>query len=223
MIITFLATFVPILGAIVAGVVAVLVTLVTAGATQALVIAAVAIVVQQLDNDLLAPVIYGRALRLHPLAVLLAIVAGGALFGLVGTFLAVPVLAVVANVMDELRRDGTALDPSRRPASDRRRERRSRLGSGAGCVEAVEHVPRRLGDAVVAVLDSTLLGVDERRPEDQAEVAVREAESVLRLLRRTGVDGEVPLAVAVVAVTFDLGVAVGRRRLALPHSVVRSY
>ena len=115
MIITFLAAFVPILGAIVAGVVAVLVTLVTAGATQALVIAAVAIVVQQLDNDLLAPVIYGRALRLHPLAVLLAIVAGGALFGLVGTFLAVPVLAVVANVTDELRRDGSELEP--RPAA----------------------------------------------------------------------------------------------------------
>ena len=56
-----------------------------------------AIVVQQLDNELLAPVIYGRAVQLHPLVILLGIAAGGSLFGLVGTFLAVPVLAVGLN------------------------------------------------------------------------------------------------------------------------------
>ena len=58
---------------------------------------------QQLDNDLLAPVIYGRALQLHPLVVLLGIAAGGSLFGFVGTVFAVPVLAVTINVLDELR------------------------------------------------------------------------------------------------------------------------
>ena len=65
--------------------------------------AIVALVVQQLDNDLLAPVIYGRALTLHPVTILLGVVAGGALFGLVGTILAVPVIAVVINVSAELR------------------------------------------------------------------------------------------------------------------------
>ena len=108
MVVTFLAAFVPIVGAIAAGIIAVLVALVTAGAVPALIVAAVAIVVQQLDNDLLAPVIYGRAVRLHPLVVLLGIAAGGALFGIVGTVFAVPVLAVTLNAFDEVRSDRAA-------------------------------------------------------------------------------------------------------------------
>ena len=103
MVVTFLAAFVPIVGAVAAGVVATLVALVTAGNVPALIVAAVAIAVQQLDNDLLAPVIYGRALRLHPLVILLGIAAGGSLFGFVGTVFAVPVLAVALNVASELR------------------------------------------------------------------------------------------------------------------------
>jgi predicted PurR-regulated permease PerM len=105
MVVTFLAAFVPIVGAIVAGIVAVLVALVTAGTVPALIVAAVAIIVQQLDNDLLAPFIYGRALQLHPLVILLGIAAGGSLFGLVGTFFAVPALAVGLNAYDGFRRD----------------------------------------------------------------------------------------------------------------------
>jgi len=101
-VITLMGAFVPIVGAVVTGVIAVLVTLVTAGATPALIIAVVAIVVQQLDNDLLAPVIYGKSLQLHPL-VILGITAGSALFGFVGAVLAVPVLSVVLNVIDEAR------------------------------------------------------------------------------------------------------------------------
>jgi predicted PurR-regulated permease PerM len=97
MLITFLAAFIPIVGAVVAGIIATLVALVTAGTVPALIVAGVTIVVQQLDNDLLAPVIYGKAIRLHPLVILLGIVAGGALFGFVGTFFAVPFLAVTLN------------------------------------------------------------------------------------------------------------------------------
>jgi len=101
MVLTMAAAFVPMVGAVVAGVLAVLVTLATAGFGAALIVAAVALVVQQLDNDLLAPVIYGRALSLHPLAVLFAVVAGGALFGLAGTVLGVPVTAVAVNMASE--------------------------------------------------------------------------------------------------------------------------
>jgi predicted PurR-regulated permease PerM len=101
--ITFLAAFVPVVGAIVAGVLSVLVALATSGGAAALVVAAVALVVQQLDNDILAPVVYGRALELHPVVVLLAILAGGSAFGLVGSFLAVPVVAVVVNAAAEAR------------------------------------------------------------------------------------------------------------------------
>lgn len=105
-VITFFAAFLPFVGAVVAGIVAVLVTLVTAGFAQAVIVAAVALLVQQFDNDLLAPVVFGRNLELHPLTVLVAITAGGTLFGLFGAFLAVPVSAVAINVVAEARDDG---------------------------------------------------------------------------------------------------------------------
>lgn len=102
--ITFLLAFIPFAGAIIAGAVAVLVALSTAGPGAAVIVLVVTVVVQQLDGDLLAPVIYGRQLELHPVAVLLAITAGGSLFGVAGAFLAVPVTAVVVNVVAENRR-----------------------------------------------------------------------------------------------------------------------
>lgn len=102
-VITFFAAFVPFVGAIVAGLIAVLVTLVTAGFAAAVVVAIVALAVQQLDNDILAPWVFGKNLELHPIVILVAIAAGGTLFGIFGTFLAVPVSAVIINVLAELR------------------------------------------------------------------------------------------------------------------------
>lgn len=109
-VLTLLGAFVPIAGAIFAGVVAVLVTLVTVGPTAAAVVGVVALIVQQLDNDLLAPFIYGKSLELHPLVILLSIAAGTALFGIVGALLAVPVVSVVLNVMDESRNPALSRD-----------------------------------------------------------------------------------------------------------------
>lgn len=103
MVITFLGAFFPIVGAVVAGVIAALVALVTGGPGDALVVAIVALIVQQFDNDLLAPLVYGRLIRLHPVVVLLALTAGGSLAGIAGAFLAVPVAAVAAAVGNELR------------------------------------------------------------------------------------------------------------------------
>lgn len=102
-ILTFFASFVPIIGAVVSGVIAVLVALATAGTGPAVIVAITALVIQQLDNDVLAPVIYGRSLQLHPLVVLFSIVIGGALFGIGGTILSVPVTAVIVNVLAEAR------------------------------------------------------------------------------------------------------------------------
>lgn len=101
--VTFAAAFVPLVGATVAGVIAVLVTLASAGLTEALIVAAVALAVQQLDNDLLAPWIFGKALSLHPVVILLSITAGTALFGFVGTLLAVPVTAILIDAVAILR------------------------------------------------------------------------------------------------------------------------
>jgi putative heme transporter len=117
-VITFFAAFIPFAGALIAGVIAILVTLVTAGFGGAVVVAIVALVVQQLDNDFLAPWVFGKNLELHPLIVLVAITAGGTLFGAFGAFLGVPVSAVLINLLSESRVvpqdvavDGPAGDP----------------------------------------------------------------------------------------------------------------
>lgn len=102
-VITFFAAFLPFAGAVLAGAVAVLVTLVSAGFTPAVIVLVVAVLVQQFDNDLLAPIVFGRNLELHPLIVLGAIVAGSTLFGAFGAVLAVPVTAVTLNVVAEWR------------------------------------------------------------------------------------------------------------------------
>jgi putative heme transporter len=102
-VITFFAAFIPFAGALIAGVIAILVTLVTAGFGGAVVVAIVALAVQQLDNDLLAPWVFGKNLELHPLIVLVAITAGGTLFGAFGAFLGVPVSAVLINTLAEAR------------------------------------------------------------------------------------------------------------------------
>jgi predicted PurR-regulated permease PerM len=101
-VLTFVSAFFPIAGAVVAGLVAVLVALVTAGVKGALVVAIVALVVQQFDNDLLAPIIYGRIIRLHPALILISLTLGGTVGGIMGAFLAVPFAAVASAVLSEL-------------------------------------------------------------------------------------------------------------------------
>ena len=104
MTITFLGAFVPFVGAIVAGTLATAVTLVTAGSGSALIVGIVALVVQQLDNDFLAPVVFGKTLDLHPVAVLLGVATGAAVGGLPTAVLAVPITALVFNLTNEVRK-----------------------------------------------------------------------------------------------------------------------
>ena len=110
-VLTFFAAFFPVLGAIIAGIVATLVALVSGGFSDALIIAIVALVVQQVDNDLLAPYVYGRALRLHPLVVLAALTAGGTIGGIIGAFIAVPLAAAGVAVAGELWERNTDFAP----------------------------------------------------------------------------------------------------------------
>ena len=98
-VLTFLAAFFPVVGAVTVGAAAVLVALVAKGAVAALVVGAVILVVQQLDGNVLQPVLVGRRLELHPVVVLLALTAGGIIAGLVGAFVAVPLAAVAGAVI----------------------------------------------------------------------------------------------------------------------------
>jgi predicted PurR-regulated permease PerM len=90
----FLSAFIPVIGATLSGVVAVLVALVTQGPVTALILLGIVIGVQQLEGHVLQPLIMGRAVALHPLAVILAIATGVVTAGIVGGLVAVPLLAV---------------------------------------------------------------------------------------------------------------------------------
>lgn len=116
---TLMGAFFPIVGAITAGAIAVLITLAGAGFTPALIVLVVAVAVQQLDNDLLAPFIYGRSLELHPVAVLLALATGATLGGIVGAFVAVPLLGAAQGVGHEVWQRRDLLDRGRdEPAAE---------------------------------------------------------------------------------------------------------
>lgn len=94
---TFVAAFVPFVGAIFVGLIAIGVALVSGGMTSAIVVAIVVVVVQQFDNELLAPFIYGRLLHLHPLAVILGTAIGIEVAGLIGAFVTVPLIAAASG------------------------------------------------------------------------------------------------------------------------------
>lgn len=93
---TFLGGFIPIVGAFVAGALAVLVALVANGPTTALIVLIIILAVQQLEGNVLQPILQSRSMNLHPAIVLLAVTGGSSVFGIIGAFLAVPAAAVAA-------------------------------------------------------------------------------------------------------------------------------
>jgi putative heme transporter len=107
MALVFLASFVPVVGAVVSGVVAVLVVLVANGLVSALVVLGVVIGVQQLEGNVLQPLLLGRAVELNGVAVVLAVAVGSVTAGIAGALLAVPLLAVLnAGIRSLVRGDG---------------------------------------------------------------------------------------------------------------------
>lgn len=98
----FLGAFVPTVGAVVTGIIAVLIALVANGIGPALIVLAIVIGVQQLEGHVLQPLLLGRAVRLHPLAVALSVAAGVVVAGIAGALLAVPLLAVLSAAVRSL-------------------------------------------------------------------------------------------------------------------------
>jgi predicted PurR-regulated permease PerM len=105
-VLTFFGAFIPIIGAFVAGAFAVLIALVSNGVGTALIVLAIVVVVQQIEGNVLQPIIQGRGFNLHAAVVILAVTAGSSLAGITGAFLGVPVAALIAviyrYVRDEL-------------------------------------------------------------------------------------------------------------------------
>lgn len=112
-VLTFLGGFVPIVGALVAGALAVLVALVSNGLIAALIVLGIVVAAQQIEGNVLQPILQSRSLRLHAAVVLLAVTAGAGLYGIAGAFLSVPVVAAAAVVLRYL---GECVDARTSPA-----------------------------------------------------------------------------------------------------------
>jgi putative heme transporter len=102
-ILVFIGAFIPIVGATISGAVAVLVALVDQGVVVALLMLGGVILVQQLESHVLQPFLLGRAVRVHPLAVILAIAVGVLIAGIIGALVAVPLVASLNAVVNYLR------------------------------------------------------------------------------------------------------------------------
>ncbi|MFC8718691.1 AI-2E family transporter [Kitasatospora sp. NPDC057198] len=108
-VIIFLGAFVPLVGALVTGTIAVLIALVaTASVGKALAVLVILIGVQQLEGHILQPLILGRAVRVHPLGVVLGVAAGSIIGGIPGAIVAVPLIAVTNTVTGHLRQRNAA-------------------------------------------------------------------------------------------------------------------
>lgn len=95
----FLGAFIPLVGAVITGFLAVIVALLTKGVVYALITLGLIIAVQQLEAHVLQPLVMGRAVSIHPLAVVLGIAGGGVLAGIVGALLAVPTIAFLNSAV----------------------------------------------------------------------------------------------------------------------------
>ncbi|MEU5345830.1 MULTISPECIES: AI-2E family transporter [unclassified Streptomyces] len=128
----FLFAFIPLVGAVVSGALAVVVALVTQGVFTAVMALIVVLAVQQIEGHILQPFILGRAVRVHPLAVVLSVAAGGVVAGIGGAVVAVPLVAVTNTVVGYLR--SYSQEPALRTSPVPR-------GATATGVAPVEHRP----------------------------------------------------------------------------------
>jgi predicted PurR-regulated permease PerM len=114
----FLGAFIPLVGAVIAGFLAVVVALIAKGWIFALITLGLIIAVQQLEGHVLQPLVMGRAVSIHPLAIVLAIAGGGVLAGIVGALLAVPTLAFLNSAVRVLLARDPAAEEAAQEAQD---------------------------------------------------------------------------------------------------------
>ena len=111
-VLVFFGALFPIVGAFLAGTVAVLVALATKGVATALGVLVLILVVQQLEGHILTPIMLGRATHMHPLGVIASLTAGAVLLGVFGAFLGVPVAASITRAVGYLRSRGDPGEPA---------------------------------------------------------------------------------------------------------------
>ncbi|MDF2442600.1 MAG: putative heme transporter, partial [Subtercola sp.] len=130
-VIVFVTAFIPIVGATLAGVLAALVALVANGPFVALLVVLIVVLVNQLEGNLLQPVVMANSLKLHPLVILVALTAGTILGGIVGAVLAVPIAAVSWAIIKVWNHDEQP-DPPHKPPFWRRKKAAAGSASASG-------------------------------------------------------------------------------------------
>lgn len=153
----FLGAFIPIVGALATGTLAVLVALVTQGWIAAVIALAIVVGVMQLESHVLQPFLLGRTVRLHPVAVVLGIAAGIVAAGIIGGLLAVPLIAFGNTFVRHLSM-----------LAKGHRERQSTRESDAGMFVAEPDEPRWDRFAAVEEANDDTGEVDESAPDDEA-------------------------------------------------------
>jgi len=168
-VLTFFGGFFPIVGAIAVGALAALVALVAKGPVAALVVVGVTIVIHNVEGYLVGPLVSRAAVRLHPVAVLLALAVGGVLAGIIGAFVAVPTAAVIAaaSTTTDLRSSPTypspnsaarAIDVPRAEGEAERGRLRAASGIGGGRAQNCSGSCRVVGVVGLAMPGATLAG-----------------------------------------------------------------
>jgi predicted PurR-regulated permease PerM len=117
-VVVFITAFIPIVGATAAGILAALVALVTLGPAQALIVVVIVVVVNQLEGNLLQPVLMGRTLQLHGLVILVGLTAGTVLAGITGAVMSVPLLAAAWGAVQVWDGPDTPAKPWRQKRSE---------------------------------------------------------------------------------------------------------
>jgi predicted PurR-regulated permease PerM len=103
-VLVFLAAFIPLVGILLAGTLVILITVATKGWIAAVILLGIFVAENQLESHLLQPLVVGRIVRLHPLAIILVLAVGGVVAGIPGAVVAVPVAAAITRAVPELRR-----------------------------------------------------------------------------------------------------------------------
>jgi predicted PurR-regulated permease PerM len=116
-VLVFLSSFIPLVGLLFAGALVILLTLVTKGWIAAVIVLAIFVGEDQVESHLLQPLVVGRIVRLHPLAVILVLAVGSVVAGIPGAVVAVPIAAAINRAAPELRRPAPAGSSPGTPAA----------------------------------------------------------------------------------------------------------
>ena len=142
-VLVFFGGFIPVVGAVVTGTVAVLLAWVAHDFMTAFLMLLVVIAVQQIESNVLQPIIMGKAVKLHPLAVVLAVTAGTSLLGIIGALFAVPVLAFIKRATEYLNKEEWRGDPEALEMERELKEESLRREAQREIIEAEEQASLR--------------------------------------------------------------------------------